>query len=189
MNQENRIVIINIPLATPNTIIFPSSGQKFDSAFYSPALTDKRLSFEEINEFLTELETVRAQTASKLPSDNFCWKFTLYFDIFLLMCGLALLFLKRPNFIIFLILAALYLIVHLAEYGVNKLREARNQRVRNELRTKCEVIVRRYNQNLAARGLRWCLPALFPRWVELWKDYNQNQGQENSNVYIPPSQY
>lgn len=86
MNQENRIFIINIPLTTLNTIIFPSAGQKFDSAFYSPALTDERVSFEEINEFLTELETPRAQTAPKFSLDNCCWKFTLYFDIFLLMC-------------------------------------------------------------------------------------------------------
>jgi len=29
-------------------------------------------------------------------------------------------------------------------------------------------------------------PVYFPRWVELWKDYSQNQGFPGQPVYMPP---
>ncbi len=177
--SQNQFIIINTPPTTTNTLIFPIAGNKFDSSFYFPSLTDGRVSSEEINLLLTELVATGAPTAVQLKKIENWFKTALFFFFLFFILSIALLALYNPCLIPFDIVGFFIIAACIVELGVMKFR-----RVRGKLRAKCEAIVQQHNQNLAPRGLRWHLPILFPSWVELWKDY-----QANNNMYAPPSQY
>jgi len=214
MNSDNAIIVV--PPTTSITVIFPfnAADKKFDSSFYSPALTDGRASFEEISQFLAEIEAVRPTAASQ-GGPSACRLFCLFL---LLILWIARFILQThmnvdliPFAIVFVVILVIFVIIILVLSSGG---------TRNESQAKCQAIVEKYNQNLASRGLRWYLPVSFPQWVELWKDYPQNQGaisqpismpsvnqqpyypvqnygipnqnyqgQGNNNIYTPPSQF
>ena len=71
----NNQIVIAIPPTTDYTIVFPHDalGKRFDSGFYSPALTDGRAFPEEINQVLAEVETLRRPLAGKMCGALCCY--------------------------------------------------------------------------------------------------------------------
>ena len=209
MNSEH--TAIAMPPTTSHVVVFPfkSADKKFDSSFYTPALTDGRVPFEEITQFLAEIEAQKPTAQSNASP----WRLVALLFLFILWTFRFVVQSKMDSdmipyvflVVIVLVLVIIFILVVTSKRGVN------------EPRPKCQAIVDKYNQNLASRGLRWYLPVSFPKWVELWKDYPQNQnqgvvlppvnqqpypavqnygvpnqnyqGQVNNNNYIPPSQF
>ena len=75
-----RHIIIAIPPTTDYTVVFPHDAlaKRFDTGFYSPALTDGRASREEIEQVLREVEAVRKPFASKIVSAVCCYILSLF---------------------------------------------------------------------------------------------------------------
>ena len=191
-------IIISIPSATANTVIFQfdKASKKFDSSFYSPALTDGKISLEEINQALKQVETAGASVAFKIRV-SFCWFILLILiiiSLFVYTLNFALNGKSRLiSFAVFGYPVAVFvaLILYILQL----------KRFSDELKYKCKLVVERLNPSFSCRGLRWHIPADFPQWIELWKDYqifgkqSQSQSEQDnypehleSNIYIPPSQ-
>jgi len=183
VNTTQPVVIIAIPPTTSTTVVFPSTadGRAFDSGFYSPGLTDGRASFEEINQFLSEINDVRAKTQSQTTGDMCCRVIVFFFFIILYVLGMIFMTQDNPELVPVGVIGFIILAVCLVIFQTKKL-----NRIRTEFQAKCQAIVNQHNQNFASRGLRWHLPVYFPRWVELWKDYSVNQGVIGQPFYLPP---
>src|SRR5689334_14785355 len=56
--RHSRTHYVIVPPTTDRTIVFPyiQLTNKFETNFYSPVLTDDRLSTEELNQYLTDIE-------------------------------------------------------------------------------------------------------------------------------------
>ncbi len=182
-HQKQQVVIIAIPPTTATTVVFPSTadGRAFDSGFYSPGLTNGRASFEEINQFLTEINTLRVANGSQTASGICCRALCFFFTLILFALCMVLVISSIPALTPLVVIGFFVFLVTLIMTLVK-----RSERAQTEFKAKCQVIVNQHNQNFASRGLRWHLPVYFPRWVELWKDYSVNQGVTGQPIYVPP---
>jgi len=174
-------IIIATPPTTDYTIVFPfdEGGKRFDSGFYSQGLTDGRVSIEEINHILAEVESTRRPIASKVWSAVCCYVVSLIAAVVIYVFSLMMVAESVPEFIPFLILIFIGSITGLVFALYKRLRG-----VTEEMKSKCKAVLDRHNPNFASRGLRWHIPVHFPRWVELWKDYKA--GNNPQPIYMPP---
>jgi len=177
--------IIVIPPTTPYTVVFPHSpvtGQ-FDTSFYSPMLTDGRAHPEEINRVLRELEAAGIPLTKRYKANVCCFILTLMLSIFAFMTFTFLMVSVNPALIpIGVVLLAVVNILT----GSNFMKKIKHHNV--EFRRLSQEVIDRANQEFSYKGLRWVLPTLFPRWVELWKDY-QPQNDMNTGVQQPYANY
>jgi len=184
-----RQIIIAIPPTTAYTVVFPfdAIGKRFDSGFYSPGVTDGRATIEEINHVLADIENTRRPIASKIMSAICCYIISLLAVVGCYVFGMVSIAGTSPESIPFLVIGFIVAVIAVIWVFI-----ARVRKVNEELKTKCQEVANRHNQNFSSRGLRWHIPVHFPRWVELWKDYvNQGQGQNfpgQQPVYMPPVQ-
>ena len=177
---------MRIPSTTQYTIVFPlnNSSKTFESGFCTPMLTDGRAHPEEVNLLLREIETAQIPFSSKI-SKAFFWYF---FSLTLASLGLV--------FFIKVIASKSQALTLVGVFGfmaivlpVMNIFTKSVQRIKKEARDACQVIVDNANREFSYRGLRWHLPAQFPNWVELWKDYLSypQMGQFNAQpIYMPP---
>jgi hypothetical protein len=176
---------IKVPKTSPSVIIIPYEelGNKFDTSAYSPALTDGRASLEEINQVLNDLEATRAPFTSKILG-NICYYIL---STFLMIGAIALCaaFVKKHGKGM-LVLIICSVVMYIAVIIVLT---KRSKRLNAQLIAECKAVADRHNSSFASRGLRWYVPSHFPRWVELWKDYNRGQAQtqgQGQPIYVPP---
>ncbi len=175
-----------VPSTTESMIIFPIQRYKyfthfedfqncgFSQDFYSPETTHGRISREEIQDFLSEVNDKLQKPLKKEPKSepktNFLL-FKLYISFAFLVLYLSTHFLhafESPlGFIMTLILFSPALI-EVDEY--TKRQDCKNSYSENR-KTRCQEIVEKYNETLQSRELRWHLPEEFPSWIELCKDY------------------
>jgi len=175
-------MLANYYCASPNkelSIVFPfdKTSKKFDSGFYSPTLTGGRVSLEEINQILSEIDAIRKSIASQAIAALIC-----HF-VSLSICSGLFVFTGTPGMITFYIIGlvvAVLTIVGVLMWRILKLK--------GELKTKCKEVVDKHNQTFMLRGLRWHLPVNFPSWVELWKDYqSQDDTKKGQTQSSPPT--
>ncbi len=189
--MSNQSAMAGIPPSSAYTLVFPSPNfdSKFDSSSYTPNLTDGKASTQEINQVLSYIETTIKPFNEKIKRAGYI----LLAYVILSFLPAAILFFakgdKSPPFIVSIIAFCAGAIIGLVLWiaYINK--------VDAKMLPKCKEVVERHNQDFFSRGLRWHLPTSFPRWVELWKDYSQPQGQPinvpqfGQNTYIPPAQH
>ncbi len=190
MQKRNKEFCYNIPQSfqpTENIIFFPAysfnlplnknqepRSYRFSPDFYSSEMTDDRLSREEVQDFISEMNTDCRQTlkgyAGKATEKAIILPFFLSITFSLL---LSFGYIHFRN----LIGDGLYLLSMLALIPFTTIlcivrykRETNKQKI--QIRARCQRIVDKYNQNLRHQGLRWALPEKFPLWIELCKDYS-----------------
>jgi len=188
--------IIAIPPTTAYTVIFPfdAAGKRYDCGFYSPGLTDGRASAREINQVLAEIEATRASMASKIVRLVCLWILFIFVTVGLFVAGLLSTVGGSPGLIPFVVVGFFVLVILASYFMIKGL-----QKNSNEMKKKCQAVCEKHNEEgFAARGLRWHIPVMFPRWIELWKDYQSQQpgyilpvSQQpylNNDLYVPPNQ-
>jgi len=185
MSQPN--LIVAVPPSTPERLVFPlkSTNQEYDTSFYNPTFTHNRAGIEEINQIAAEIRNSRKPFASRLASAN-CWYIFFIFSTLFVMVGLNFLFLDLFDPIVALAGFLLYLIVIVTSSSILR---SRLLRITAESKAAAQFILDRHAASFTARGLRWVLPAHFPMWIELHKDYLLNQNVAGQPVYLPPNMY
>ena len=170
-----------VPPTTDITIVFPKTGSRFYSEYYSPDLTDHRLSREDIAQFMQKIDNIRLNPEDS-RRENRC---TLYLLIAWLLeyvtkkllCYLGILDEDQGQTymwiaVIFSCMISCCFFGHIEENQKDAIRK----------------MVGEENQILKNKGLRWNLPNEFPAWIELCKDYkNQNYINQPANQELRPS--
>jgi len=182
--SDHSIRIIQVPPTTDTCIVFPSHepNETFDRNFYSPLLTERRASVEDINNMPTQFEAIirEARTENRICSGlsflftigGFAVTALLMFSIFSSDPSSSKMFVAP---IVLMLLVAVFAIL------VTKCGKATVENAR----INCQQIINRNNQ-FKAVGLRWNLPMNFPHWVELWRDYRGAPGH-HQNFQIGPN--
>lgn len=196
-----------VPPTTKQTIIFPSIDleSKFRYRFYNPKLTNGKASKQEITEVLTDIEKITKPYSGKIRRASYY-----YFLAYVILSFIALLY--------FLITAddksGVFndaLLAFFAGLGASILLLFLYLRIiEKKMIRKCHETIKKHNEKFVSKGLTWHLPADFPRWIELWKDYAKPQdvvnqtsdvsglGQNFSDIkeeqpkksnYVPPPQF
>ena len=176
-----RQIIIAIPPTTDYTIVFPHDdfGKRFDSGFYSPALTDGRASLEEINQILAEVEIIRRPLAGKMCGALCCYIVSIIASVVAYVLFMVSMINNNSGLFPFLIAGFIGMIILIFWVFI-----VRVKNIHENIRKKCKEVIDKHNHNFVSRGLRWHLPIQFPRWIELWKDY---RAASNSHaIYMPP---
>jgi len=168
--------VIFAPPTTDWTIVFPyvNEDKLFDRGFYSPSLTDGRVTLADISPVLREMEVIIKR---KLGCENCLITFLV---IFILTSTILLfsIFLDGGYFPSRWMPVGIYLVLVVLLSSSISLDIKRRKR---EAKLLCQKLVDVYNVRFATVGLRWYLPPSFPRWVELWKDYRGGQQPVNNN--------
>lgn len=157
-----------VPPTTDFTVIFPFDKHtgKFDRLFYYSALTDGRASQDQIDLFLREIEQI-LQRKSK-PINIIIWLFV--FLAFSVLLGLTYHHMDRYDtereMVIKTMIAYLFVVV-LCSGTIQLYRRHTKKKAKKAI----EAAIRRSYLEFEAQGLRWNIPAGFPKWIELWKYY------------------
>ena len=175
-----------IPPTTEATIVFPaqfftlptmskrSRNYIFSSDFYSSEMTDERVSREEVQDFISEVnisyrKTLKSYTG-EIPQKVVVLPVYLYMSSFILLAGISIHFPDLIGEEMFSLLAfALWAIC--STFMFVRFRRLKNKQ-NTQIRAGCQKVVDKYNQALRNRGLRWHLSEKFPLWIELCKDYS-----------------
>ncbi len=166
------------PISSDYTVIIPyiSSQEKFDREAYSSAMTGGRASAEEIDQVLRLIEAAShgMSTPEKLFK-TWCFRFLLPF-IFLLIFQING-NLRYPqcfwgNFLAYVIIGNIWLFIMTTK---------NNSKVKENVKS----VLKLYQDAFEKKGLRWHVPVNFPLYVELFKDYREQQCQFS----IPVNQY
>jgi len=60
-----------------------------------------------------------------------------------------------------------------------------NSRCSIECKKAAKLVIQNYNEEtFRKRGLRWVVPEAFPAWMELWKDYDEEDGTQH--IFFSP---
>jgi len=156
----------------------------FDSAFYSPNLTEGRANNAEIEAVLRELYECRGDLGKQICTTIFCYIMIIFFGVFVFVMLMVTLISKYLWMLPLFIIGIIGIVCFAVYYLINGITGANSSR-----NLKAKAVIDKYNPIFASRGLRWHIPASFPSWVELWKDYQNGQtaiqiGQPNiANTY------
>lgn len=186
---------LGVPSTTEYMIIFPIQRYKyftdfedfqncgFSQDFYSPETTHGRISREEIQDFLSEVNAELQKPLKKEPKPqpkiktNFL-PFQLYISFVFLVLYLSSHFLHAFESLMGLIITfilfgpALKEVVDYEERKVCQDSDSEKRTLQIKARkARCQEIGEKYNETLQSRELRWHLPEEFPSWIELCKDY------------------
>ena len=171
---------IRPPLSTSKTLVFPFD--KEENTFSSePDLTDFDISFEEINQFIYQIDTEyenHKQSEEKDNSDSICIFFFNIASFYLTSFCLPRFF---PNYkshyslqkgsveleLTFPLIFTFSLMKVWMWLWPSWKAETYSF---DEMRGQCQGIVDEHNMILRSRGLKWNIPLEFPGWIELTKD-------------------
>ncbi len=161
-------------------ITFSLRKRRYSKNFYLPEMTDGKISHEEMHEFISQINTNLRRPFVRL---NPAW------FVCLLFCDAWILALYKinhnfpemlsscMNFVIVIILLFISMFIY---SGVESTFE---EKFRAEFTTEFQGCISEFNENLRNRGLRWCLPGQFPFYIELCKDYkNQNLSSQQNEI-------
>lgn len=171
-----------VPPSTASVLVFPfhSAAKKFDTTFYTPAMTNNRLSLDDINRFIHKLEAARKPITQK--QNGLIWWFSLV--VFLSMGTIIAFDLKigiqRPNLIPLFTVGVVCLCLGI---GVLLIMSAKS--LGKKAKSRCQHIIDQHYHEYQSKGLSWYIPEHYPRWIELHKEYNKDSIKIQTN-YIPP---
>ena len=171
-----------VPPSTRSVIVFPlnTAAKKFDTTFYNSNMTNNRLSLDEINAFIHKLEAARKPITKK--QNNLIWWFSLI--VFLCMGTIIAFDLKigiqRPDLIPIFTVGVVCLCL-----GIGVLFIMSAKTLGKRAKSKSQQIIDQHYDEYQIKGLSWYLPDHYPRWIELHKEFNNDNIKIQTN-YIPP---
>jgi len=177
------VMVIPIPASTERTTIMPYSleSNTFDANQYIP--TDNTTS-DEVSKFLTEVEDLLSKYQRQATSK--CIKYIQYLPFVAFIATAVAIFLSITGKtvggipIVFPFMALFFISVFVMAI-VKCFDTSRDNKNIAEAKQNVQALIHQRAAFFKARGLNWILPTYFPRWIELWKDQNQN--------LVPPMQY
>jgi len=147
IHPEEESLNAQIPRSTSTKIVFPYDKQakKFDTRGYLPAHTQDRLTFQDVEQFLEQVNVPIRKWHKDFghlyeESFSFCFVFVICFLFF------PLLF-----FLIGYLLWA----------------QAKSKKELREAKEKAKIFVIENNPRFLEKGLVWTIPVHFPQWIEL----------------------
>jgi len=149
-----------VPSSTPGHIIFPYDikTRSFQIYSYTPHQTQHRLSYEEVESFLEQVNT----SIKKWHAENsFFYDPSFIFYLILIICAVLL-----P------LLFILIIVLVFAEKRV--LKEL------NESIAIAKEVIRANNPHFESRGLRWIAPYRFPLYIELETNFRGSQPRQQN---------
>jgi len=148
------------------------SDKKFSRTTYSPEMTDGRASTEEINRTLTSFELAMSQAATKSDfNKSFCQIFRYPF---LILWALWALFIPRRSEPFWLCIAV---------YGLAWIRfHFQNRNSQNKGDDDIQSVLASVQPEYLKKGLRWHIPEGPFEWIELIKEYRENEESGASAV-------
>jgi len=167
-NIINSKIFEDEPSSSDSMIIFPFSPIeiKFNREFYSPGMTEGRASSYDINQVLTLLELVFPRFPTTFSYLVSCvWRFLLP-AVILIIFDIGEILKDSTSFWIFFFVYW--------GFGNSFLlfqREHAAKKAREDLQGLLAMVQLGYMQ----RGLRWRIPEQHSRWIELVKEYNEEQ--------------
>lgn len=173
----------NVPSQQDVMIIFPQGiggGAPNNSDAYSPILTDGRVSLEEINQVLQDVQAIWK------PYNQRIFKVIYWLLLVELICigGFIAWNLSHrtasSNNIFLGVFVFIIVMLAIAIVFALKIRD-----IIIQSRIAVQAYFTGINPKFAERGLRWSAPINFPKWVGLWKDYKSQQVSGEAR-YIPP---
>lgn len=189
------------PPTTDFALVFPldRTKRKFDKSFYSPALTDGRMSTEQLKIFLKDIEKIVKKKLRPIKAVMIAYFMAMFIGVFSLFVSLVdetddynfndlddsynttttasdntdydLTY--DDTFDSFI--CSFFVFFFLLMIGGILLQAFIKNRHR-KARKCAQSIIDNHHHIFAAQGLRWNLSMGFPHWIELWKDY---KGQTN----------
>lgn len=153
-----------IPQSTEDILVFPldKSNDLYDIKFYTSNLTDGRVTFMEIHQVLTAVNTIRqAYTKRMRRRIGLILAYELVCILFYCLHRS-----KNSEFLLQYVLS--YIVFALSGVVAFAFFQTKNARLLKH--TVAELLHTEY-RFFAFRGLRWNIPDSFPRWLELHKDY------------------
>ena len=157
-----------IPPSTDLRIVFPydKCHNRFNRRFYTPDMTDEKIEYKQLSAILKSFESiihssqviVNTVTYVFLILSLIGFSFILYYDITEINNGYSLMVTLTIGY--FAIFGFGSCIVY--SFVGYKQKAARD---------KIQQVIMINDAMFGSQGLRWNLPPLFPKWIELWKDY------------------
>ena len=198
MDKQNSLLEIaaqevDIPRTTETTIILPHQHYKsekklnevsrFTQDFYLPEMTNGRISSQEMQGFLAEINT-----CLRIPFEgSYTISHTLGFFFCLELFGLFHISNHSPDLLTDF-QKGLIAFVSLLVCALVSDSEIRDEKGKKDIQMKiaCQRIISRYNMHLQNYGLKWRLPDGMLDWIELCKD--SSVSCENQAIYTRPGQ-
>lgn len=156
-----------IPPSTPNCVVFPydPKAKRFVIRGYTPHQTQDRLSSEEVEKFLEQVNI----SLKKWHEEN-----TFHYDppcIFFLIMGISLFLLP-----LFFILMCCWLMPA----------QQKSQKDLEESIAIAKDVIQANNPHFEDRGLRWAAPYNFPHWIELETNFRFSLIQDRIAIQAIP---
>lgn len=157
---------------TEEKMIFSLKRGRFSKDFYSPEMTNGRISHEEMYQMISK---INADLRRPFPRLNPKWlAFCLVLDIVILILVQINIYVPVPwNFLIGYALLGSFALIFircpaLFEFGYQK-------KLKVDYTADFQRYMSELNETLRGRGLRWHLPKEFPDSIELLKDYKNQK--------------
>jgi len=159
---------------TEEKITFNLKRGRYSKDFYSPDMTDGKISHEEMHEFISRInDDLRRPPAGMNPG---WFVFFLLFDAWVIALlkindDFPYLLSSRMNYVIVIILLALSTTIAtwVGSWDDRKFKGY------------FQGLISEFNEILRSRGLRWNLPSKFPDSIELYKDYQEDDSSATSS--------
>jgi len=162
MVHQSRIRPLPVPISTPQSLVFEYDilARMFKFANYQPISTQNRASFEEVEQFLTEVNEPLAEWEEKYGN---------------LARGKGkIMYLALISFILF----PLFFVFICWSSGAQK----HAQDAQKECVEKAKNIIRDKSDQWTYKGLCWHVPSQFPKWIELWTSVDGRGGAPVSQM-------
>jgi len=163
-----------IPPKTSKTVVFPFNEQSntFETDFYDPGLLDNQVSFEELNQFISEIngeyKLYKKGLVKEKLNDCFACSIVLILNLYIY----AFIFHSNNDPQSLLTITETIILTSVLSLFICVLCGCRLDEldVLSQMKGNCQDLVDQQNEILRSRDLKWHLPDQFPAWIELTKD-------------------
>ena len=168
-----------LPKSTTSKLIFPydyNTG-KYDTGFYIPALTQERLSKQDIESFMNEIQALPLGTMGKLDK---CLTWVFYLLLFIVIISTWTRFMITPNFLDMNFQYCAIALFLVARFYFFKAYKSFN---RKAILDSVNIIVARHNAGINQHGWKWHFPEDFTS-IELCNSYKDSESSVENELTI-----
>jgi len=169
-----------IPHTNAQRVIIPmgKNDGEFDASSYTPNQTGERVQIHEITPILNEIETVCKKYLKEINN-------IIHIGFFILVAcvgSIAALWVATDSSVASLFTISFIILCGIVFYGLYALKSIK--KFVQDNREETETVLMKYKSSFESKGLRWQLPPEYPKWIELWNDWNKEGSLPQA--YVPP---